>query len=108
MGIRQRSAYHRRLLRSRDVQPRRKTAGNRGNDSIKLLDLSRGNALRTLPARMSFGRDPSFRFSPDGRLLAYASVLDGKGDSTIRLWDVASGSQLRTFDVDASAVAFGP
>ncbi|HXU13934.1 MAG TPA: hypothetical protein VN708_02300, partial [Terriglobales bacterium] len=35
-------------------------------------------------------------------------VSDQKGDSTVRLWDVASGNQLRTFDVDARAVAFSP
>jgi len=78
------------------------------NDSIKLLDVSTGTILRSLSARMSLGRNPSFTFNPDGRLLANASVSDQKGDSTVRLWDVASGNQLRTFDVDARAVAFSP
>jgi len=78
------------------------------NDSIKLLDVSTGSTMRTLSARVSSGNEPSFTFSPDGRMLAYAAVLDGRGNSSVRLWDVASGKELRTLDVSARGVAFSP
>jgi WD40 repeat protein len=61
--------------------------------SIRLLDVSNGQVLRTLPGHvdgvdnMAFGAD-SLAFSPDGTHLA-----SGSGSST-KLWDVASGTEL--------------
>jgi WD40 repeat protein len=66
---------------------------------ITLWDVASGRELRTLSG------DVAFAFSPDGKVLA-----SGSGDSvafspdghmlafreTIKLWDVASGSELRT------------
>lgn len=88
--------------------PDGKLLATANKDAINLLDVSTGNTLRTLPARMSLGEDPSIAFSPDSHMLADAPVLDERGESTIRLWDVTSGSPLRTFAVSARGVAFSP
>src|SRR5712692_5744528 len=48
----------------------------------------------------------SIAFSPDGRLIA-----SGSGDKTVKLWDVATGNQLRSLEGHAervSSVAFSP
>src|SRR4051812_19185700 len=45
-------------------------------------------------------------FSPDGR-----TVLSGSFDTTLKLWDVATGRHLRTFSghtSEVNAVAFSP
>jgi WD40 repeat protein len=48
----------------------------------------------------------SVAFSPDGR-----QVLSGSNDNTIKLWDAASGREIRTFQGHTSSVysvAFSP
>ncbi len=48
----------------------------------------------------------SVAFAPDGRMLA-----SGSNDSTIKLWDVASGREVRTLSghtSDVWSVAFSP
>jgi hypothetical protein len=62
--------------------------------------LSYGRELRTLSGHTAGVN--SVTFSPDGKLLA-----SGSGDGTIKLWDVASGRELRTLS-GSGMVAFSP
>ena len=41
-------------------------------------------------------------FSPDGR-----TALSGSGDKTLKLWDVATGQELRTFTGHTGSVNLG-
>jgi WD40 repeat protein len=58
-----------------------------GDHSSKLWDVATGRLLRTLTARS--GNVNSVAFSPDGRLVATATL------ESLELWDVASGRLLR-------------
>jgi len=62
--------------------------------SIRCLDLSTGAELWQTPAHKDFIWT-AMALSPDGRMLASGS---GYGDTTIRLWDAATGSALRQLD----------
>ncbi|MEW6215184.1 MAG: caspase family protein, partial [Nitrospirota bacterium] len=59
-------------------------------NSLWLLDLATGNRIRTFIGHTSFVL--SVAFSPDGK---YA--LSGSDDDTMKLWDVATGREIRTF-----------
>lgn len=71
---------------------------------IRLYDLTNGSELRTLsgPAVDSLINTPSFTsiaFSADGRLLASSG-----SDKTIRIWNVSSGNELKTFAGTAAQI----
>ena len=62
--------------------------------------------LRLAPADHHFGSVNSVSFSPDGKLL-----VTGSNDNSLRLWDVASGKALKTFEGHqgrVNSVAFSP
>jgi len=86
--------------------------------TIKLWDVTTGMELRTIngqnvldPTKFGGGRDVqvySVAFSPDGRTLASGSNLEF---GTIKLWDVTTGTELRTVSSDTSwtkSIAFAP
>ncbi|MBI2438167.1 MAG: protein kinase [Lentisphaerae bacterium] len=82
------------------------------DDTLRLWDVAAGKCLRTFEGLdgHTFGRYTYHRnsgaFSPDGRF-----VLSGAGDiinmnkGALRLWDVATGKCLRTFEGHTAGVA---
>jgi WD40 repeat protein len=70
-------------------------AGNSGQ-----VGLSQGQPVRTLTGHTDWVI--SVAFSPDGRLLA-----SGSGDETIKLWDVASGSECAPSRPHVSVASLG-
>jgi WD40 repeat protein len=86
------------------------TLGNEFRDEIRLWDVTRGKLLRVLSGpQMDAGnrREARLRlaFSPDGERLASFGV-----DKSIRLWESATGNELRSWPepVGASALTFSP
>lgn len=74
--------------------------GNGGNITIR--DLASGQQLKTLQGH--FDGFDLIVFSSDGQTLKTGSRLG----TIVKLWDVASGQQLRTLTVDSNVVAFSP
>ena len=72
--------------------------------TVQLWDVASGKLQRVL--RWHSGVVPRLVFSPDGKLLATA----GHDERRVRLWDVATGWQLREFPQDdlTQSVAFSP
>jgi WD40 repeat protein len=84
-------------------QDRGQLASASRDRTVKLWDVSRGEAIHTLEDESGV---LSVAFSPDGRKLA-----SGGQDNTIKLWDVASGRKLLTCQGHADwvqSVAFSP
>jgi WD40 repeat protein len=80
--------------------------------TVKLWDVSTGKELRTFCSSTGAGscqshssRITSVAFAPDGR-----TAVSGSWDQTLKLWDVATGKEVRTFTNDAklTSVAFAP
>jgi len=81
--------------------------------TARLWDAASGNELRTFSAVVEagsledeWGLIKSVAFSPDGRM-----VVTGGGADTARLWDAATGRQIRVFTGHkgpVSSVAFSP
>jgi WD40 repeat protein len=83
------------------------------DNAIKLWDVATGTLLRTLSGHTDFVR--SVAFSPDGKILASGSCGKREGylcvQGEIKLWDVATGRELRTLAGHTDfvcSVAFSP
>jgi len=88
-------------------------ASGGGDDSIKLWDVATGRELRTLAGHGIGTWVDAVSFSPDGLLLATASrhMLIGGHNDNIKLWEVATGRELRTLTGHTdwvTSVAFSP
>lgn len=85
------------------------TDAGRGNGIglLHLRDVATGKQTAVLTDRE--GQPSRIVYSPDGRYLA-ADSWNGKGDATVRLWDVATGTQSSTFRASGQvlALAFSP
>jgi WD40 repeat protein len=95
--------------------------GNSRPGEVKVWNAASGQEIHTLKGRMR-PIDPakvdgpyfveifrSVAFSPDGNLLASGSMYSSN-DQVVKLWDVASGREIRTFKGHAqvSSIAFSP
>jgi len=82
------------------------------DNTVKIWDAASGRLIHTLTTENS-DATVSVAFSPDGKLIA-AGIWDKfsrtGADGTIRLWDTATGKELRTIKTDWSmySIAFNP
>jgi WD40 repeat protein len=86
------------LLMAGTVAATAQTPYSHSNNTIKLWDLSAGGGEIKLPIQDRSNIN-SLAFSPDGKILAA-----GTGDSTIKLWDAATGRLLSTLEGHTQSV----
>src|SRR5207253_3534342 len=69
------------------------------DNTVRLCDTATGREFRTLRHAGQIG---SIAFSPDGQRLASTDK------SVVRIWDIASGQELRALTLNAYVIAFSP
>ena len=79
--------------------------------TIRLLDAGTGNLIHWLRPQLFHG--VHLAFSPDGQMLAGTGDPRTERDTTIQLWDTATGSLIRTIVVEEiqnqiNSIAFSP
>jgi metallo-beta-lactamase class B len=74
------------------ISPDSKTLATTARGTIVLYDLSSGEEQKRIPAHI-YGI--AVAYSPDGKWLASGGVDEGKDVYSLRIWEVASGSELR-------------
>lgn len=79
------------------------TSGDNADPTVRLWNAQTGKAIFVFTGHTATVH--SLVFSPDNKY-----VLSGSFDQTARLWDIATGRSVRTFDIPDSAVslAFSP
>jgi WD40 repeat protein len=97
---------HRRQPRCVAFSPDGKVlASASGDGTLKVWDAADGKEV-SMPAAHN-GPILDLAFSPDGRRLAAVGGSHNGGD-VVKVWDVASGQELRALPAPASRVAFSP
>jgi WD40 repeat protein len=97
----------------------RKLLSGGAGSTVRLWDLTTGQCVRTFPLSEprigEYGSGLIERHTSDIRSVAFsldgAQIVSASDDKTVRLWDVASGLCLRTFQEHADrvmSIAFSP
>jgi WD40 repeat protein len=83
---------------------------DRFDGTVEVRDLYKMDLLRSLSPVEFTENNTSFAFSPDGQTVAWAPVTEAQ-DPTVKVWDWASGGELRTLvghTDHVKSVAFSP
>jgi WD40 repeat protein len=100
-AVKKRSSLNSLDRRAQALSADGKTLAAAGRKAIILRDMASGKE-HPLPLRIAFGVQ-SIAFSQDGKFLASAGPRQ-----SVRIWDVASGTELRKIKHQSAAVAFSP
>jgi RNA polymerase sigma factor (sigma-70 family) len=96
----EKSAAHQNMIQCVTFSPDGRILASASSDStIALWDAATGR--QRLPLRGHIGTVTSLAFSPDGKRLASAS---SDADQTVRLWDIATGKELRRYGVPMASI----